>query len=61
MKEAPLFLRFINMMINDAIIQLDEGLQVGVVTMSVVCYNGCGQITMLYYIVVLITLINYIN
>ena len=31
MKEAPLFLRFINMMINDAIIQLDEGLQVGVV------------------------------
>ena len=28
MTEAPLFLRFINMMINDAIVQLDEGLQV---------------------------------
>ena len=27
---TTLFLRFINVMINDAILQLDEGLQVGV-------------------------------
>lgn len=27
--EIPLFLRFINMMLNDATVQLDEGLQVG--------------------------------
>lgn len=26
--EIPVFLRFINMIINDAIVQLDEGLQV---------------------------------
>ena len=28
--EIPLFLRFINLMLNDATVQLDEGLQVGV-------------------------------
>ena len=29
--KAPVFLRFLNMMINDATVQLDEGLEVGVV------------------------------
>lgn len=28
--KAPVFLRFLNMMINDATVQLDEGLEVGV-------------------------------
>lgn len=28
LQETPLFLRFINMIINDATVQLDEGLEV---------------------------------
>lgn len=41
LQETPLFLRFINMIINDATVQLDEGLEVTnwLKTIDVVCLH----------------------
>ena len=41
--EAPLFLRFINLLINDAIFLLDEALSVSIVQSSL-CLCDCLQL-----------------
>lgn len=48
-QEIPILLRFINMMINDATVQLDEGLEVGVAAKGVVWGGAKGEVWPLGY------------